>query len=55
MGTDTSGAEGYYADTMGRNKEKFAGRIRNRLYEEAMTDLISMKKFINPFTGSTNK
>ena len=45
---------GYYVDTVGRNKEKIAEYIRNQLQEDAMADQISMKEFIDPFTGSKN-
>ena len=46
---------GYYVDTVGRNKERIAEYIRNQLQEDAMADQISMKKFIDPFTGAKNK
>ena len=45
---------GYYVDTVGRNKDKIAEYIRNQLQEDAMADQISMKEFIDPFTGSKN-
>ena len=43
---------GYYVDTVGRNKEKIAEYIRNQLQEDAMYEQISMKEYIDPFTGS---
>ena len=43
---------GYYVDTVGRNKERIAEYIRNQLQEDAMADQISMKEFIDPFTGA---
>ena len=46
---------GYYVDTVGRNKERIAEYIRNQLQEDAMADQISMKEFIDPFTGTKNK
>ena len=46
---------GYYVDTVGRNKERIAEYIRNQLQEDAMADQISMKEFIDPFTGAKNK
>ena len=46
---------GYYVDTVGRNKEKIAEYIRNQLQEDAMYEQISMKEYIDPFTGSKNK
>ena len=46
---------GYYVDTIGRNKKRIAEYIRNQLQEDAMADQISMKEFIDPFTGTKNK
>ena len=46
---------GYYVDTVGRNKERIAEYIRNQLQEDAMADQISMKEYIDPFTGAKNK
>ena len=45
---------GYYVDTVGRNKEKIAEYIRNQLQEDQIAEQISMKEFIDPFTGSKN-
>ena len=42
---------GYYVDTVGRKKEKIAEYIRNQLQEDAMYEQISMKEYIDPFTG----
>ena len=42
---------GYYVDTVGRNKKQIEEYIRNQLQEDIMTDQISMKEFIDPFTG----
>ncbi len=42
---------GYYVNTVGRNKERIAEYIRNQLQEDAMADQISMKEYIDPFTG----
>ena len=44
---------GYYVDTVGRNEEKIAEYVRNQLQEDIAEDQISMKEFIDPFTGST--
>ena len=46
---------GYYVDTVGRNKERIAEYIRNQLQEDAMADQISMKEYLDPFTGAKNK
>ena len=45
---------GYYVDTVGKNTEKIAEYIRNQLQEEIMSDQLSIKEYIDPFTGSKN-
>jgi putative transposase len=45
---------GYFADTVGRNKEKIREYIRHQLDDDQMTDQISMKEYLDPFTGSQN-
>ena len=44
----------YYVDTVGKNTEKIAEYIRNQLQEDIMNDQISIKEYIDPFTGSKN-
>ena len=39
----------------GTNKERIAEYIRNQLQEDAMAVQISMKEFIDPFTGAKKK
>ena len=46
---------GYYVDTVGRNKKAIENYIRNQLQEDIANDQISMKEFIDPFTGGKNK
>ena len=46
---------GYYVDTVGKNKRVIEEYIRNQLIEDEMMDQITMKEYIDPFTGSTNK
>lgn len=46
---------GYYVDTVGRNKKAIAEYIRNQLQEDIANDQISMKEYIDPFTGSKNQ
>ena len=46
---------GYYVDTVGRNKKAIQEYIRNQLQEDIASDQISMKEYIDPFTGSKNK
>ena len=45
---------GYYVDTVGRNKKSIAEYIRNQLQEDIANDQISLKEYIDPFTGSKN-
>lgn len=47
-------ARGYYVDTVGRNKKQIQEYIRNQLEEDKIADQISIKEFIDPFTGSKN-
>ena len=46
---------GYYVDTVGRNKERIAEYIRNQLQVDVMAEQISMKEYIDPFTGAKNQ
>ena len=46
---------GYYVDTVGINKKVIENYIRNQLEEDYASDQISLKEFIDPFTGSKNK
>ena len=48
-------ARGYYVDTVGRNKKQIQEYIRNQLREDQIADQISMKEYIDPFTGRENK
>ena len=45
---------GYYVDTVGRNKNAIAEYIRNQLQEDIAEDQISLKEYIDPFTGGKN-
>ena len=51
-GNRTFWARGYYVDTVGRNKNKIAEYIRNQLTQDQLSDQMSLKEFIDPFTGS---
>ena len=42
---------GYFVDTVGRNKTAIQQYIQNQLSEDKLVDQISMKEFIDPFTG----
>lgn len=42
---------GYYVDTVGRNKKAIEQYIRKQLQEDIASDQMSLKEFIDPFTG----
>jgi len=42
---------GYYVDTVGRNKKAIEEYIRNQMQEDIASDQISIKEYIDPFTG----
>ena len=46
---------GYYVDTVGRNKKAIEQYIRNQLQQDYEEDQLSIKEFIDPFTGEPVK
>ena len=46
---------GYYVDTVGKNEKLIREYIRDQLEEDYTKDQISMKEYIDPFTGSREK
>ncbi len=46
---------GYYVDTVGRNKEAIKKYIANQLQEDKLAEQLSMKEYIDPFTGEPTK
>ena len=46
---------GYYVDTVGKNAKMIAEYIQNQLREDEMEDQISLKEFVDPFTGEPYK
>lgn len=42
---------GYFVDTAGKNAKKIQEYIRNQLKEDYIADQISIKEYIDPFTG----
>lgn len=46
---------GYYVDTVGRNKKVIEKYIQNQLEEDFANDQISLKEYVDPFTGNKNK
>lgn len=43
---------GYYVDTVGRNKKAIEEYIKNQLQEDIACDQISLKEYLDPFTGN---
>ena len=48
-------ARGYFVDTVGRNEKTIREYIQNQLQEDKLYDQMSMKEFIDPFTGEKVK
>ena len=46
---------GYFVDTVGKNKKRIEEYIRPQLQEDIAEDQISLKEYIDPFTGKKNK
>ena len=46
---------GYYVDTAGKNEKAIREYINNQLQEDIMADQISLKEFVDPFTGEPIK
>ena len=42
---------GYYVDTVGKNAKKIEEYIHNQLQEDLAEDQISLKEYVDPFTG----
>ena len=48
-------ARGYYVDTVGKNKNAIAEYIRNQIQEDRQSDQITLKEYMDPFTGEQVK
>ena len=46
---------GYYVDTVGKNTKKIQEYIKNQLEEDKLADQLTMKEYIDPFTGKSVK
>jgi putative transposase len=46
---------GYYVSTVGRNKKAIQEYIRNQLQEDYSEDQMSIKEYVDPFTGEPVK
>ena len=44
-------AKGYFCDTVGKNEKVIREYIQTQLQEDKLYDQMSMKEFIDPFTG----
>ena len=45
---------GYFVDTVGKNKRVISEYIRNQLEEDLARDQVSIKEYMDPFTGKKN-
>ena len=48
-------ARGNYVDAVGRNKKQIQEYIKNQLQEDQIADRMSIKEYVDPFTGSVNQ
>ena len=48
-------AKGYFCDTVGKNEKVIREYIQNQLQEDKLYDQMSLKEFIDPFTGEPVK
>lgn len=46
---------GYYVDTVGKNAKKIQEYIKNQIQEDLEYDQMSLKEYIDPFTGEPVK
>jgi len=46
---------GYYVDTVGKNAKKIEEYIRNQIHEDLTNDQITLKEYMDPFTGEQVK
>ena len=47
--------KGYYVDTVGRNKKVIEEYIKNQIQEDIAYEHLSLKEYIDPFTGEPVK
>ena len=45
-------SRGYFVDTVGKNEKAIKEYIRKQLEEDYMSNQISLKEFVDPFTGT---
>ena len=51
-GSRTFWCRGYYVDTAGKNTKRIAEYIQNQLKEDQINDQMTLKEYVDPFTGS---
>ncbi len=51
-GTRAFWCRGYYVDSVGKNSEKIRNYVRSQLSEDKISDQLSFREYIDPFTGS---
>ena len=42
---------GYFVDTVGKNEKRIADYVRNQLQEDVLSDQLTFKEYLDPFTG----
>lgn len=47
--------KGYYVDTVGRNKEAIRKYIKEQLQEDVISEQMTLKELVDPFTGESYK
>lgn len=53
-GNRHSWCRGHYVDTVGRNKKQIQEYIKNQLMEDQLTEQMTKKEYIDPFTSCKN-
>ena len=46
---------GYFVDTVGKNEKRISEYVKSQLQEDMLTDQLSIKELIDPFTGKQAK
>ena len=41
----------YYVDTVGKNAKRIAEYVKNQLQEDITVDQLTLKEYVDPFTG----
>ena len=54
-GSQNFWCRGYFVDTVGKNEKMIAEYIKNQLEEDFSKDQISLKEYMDPFTGKPVK